>query len=159
MYNLTHDLLDALQATPEVLEALLAGCTQEQATSARGGDEGWSVVEVVCHLRDAEEQALARLHLMRDTADPVIAAYDQERWARERNYPEASLHEALAAFTRLRAQQVAELAKLSPQEWERSGQHEEQGTITISSHTLHIVAHDALHAAQIARQLKSVARA
>ncbi len=157
MYNLAHDLLDALQATPEVLEALLAGYTQEQATAARGGDEGWSVVEVVCHLRDAEEQALSRLHLMRDTPGPVIAAYDQERWARERNYTETSLHEAMAAFTRLRAQQVAELAKLSPQERERSGQHEEQGTITISSHTLHIVAHDALHAAQIARQLKSVA--
>jgi hypothetical protein len=158
MYNMAQDLLGALRATPEVLEALLDDCTQEQATAARGGEEGWSVVEVVCHLRDAEEQALARMRLMRDTTDPVIAAYDQERWARERNYPEASLREALAAFTRFRAHQVTELAKLSPQEWERCGQHEEQGTITISSHTLHIASHDALHAAQIARQLKSVAR-
>ena len=157
MYNIAQDLLDALRATPEVLEALLDGCTQEQATAARGGDEGWSVVEVVCHLRDAEEQALSRMRLMRDTTHPVIVAYDQERWARERNYTEAFLREALAAFNRFRAQHVTELAQLSPQEWEHSGQHEEQGTITISSHTLHIVSHDALHAAQIARQLKSVA--
>jgi len=156
MYNIAQDLLDALRATPEVLEALLDGCTQEQATAARGGDEGWSIVEVVCHLRDAEEQALARMRLMRDTTNPVIAAYDQERWARERHYAQASLREALAAFNRFRAQHVAELAQLSPQEWERSGRHEEQGTITISSHTLHIVSHDALHAAQIARQLKHV---
>ena len=158
MYNRAQDLLDALRATPEVLEALLDGYTQAQATAARGGEEEWSIVEVVCHLRDAEEQALARMRLMRDATDPVIAAYDQERWARERRYAEASLPEALAAFNRFRAQHVTELAQLSPQEWQRSGQHEEQGTITISSHTLHIVSHDALHAAQIARQLKHVAQ-
>jgi hypothetical protein len=158
MYNSAQDLLDALRATPEVLEALLDGYTQAQATAARGGEEEWSIVEVVCHLRDAEEQALARMRLMRDATDPVIAAYDQERWARERRYAEPSLPEALAAFNRFRAQHVTELAQLSPQEWQRSGQHEEQGTITISSHTLHIVSHDALHAAQIARQLKHVAQ-
>ncbi len=157
MYNTTQDLLDALRATPEVLETLLDGYTQTQAATARGGDEGWSVIEVVCHLRDAEEQALARMRLMRDTTDPAIAAYDQERWARERNYPEASLREALAGFTRFRVQHVTELERLSLQEWERSGRHEEQGSITISSHTLYIVAHDALHTAQIARQLKNMA--
>ena len=156
MYNIAQDLLDALRATPEVLEALLDGCTQEQATAARGGDEGWSVVEVVCHLRDAEEQALSRMRLMRDNTHPLIVAYDQERWARERNYTEAFLREALAAFNLFRAQHVTELAQLSPQEWEHLGQHEEQGTITISSHALHIVSHDFLHAAQIARQLKNV---
>ena len=157
MYNIAEDLLEALRATPEVLEALLDGCTQEQATMARGGDEGWSVVEVICHLRDAEEEALSRMLLMRDNTHPMIVAYDQELWARERKYHEASLREVLAAFNRFRVQHVTELAQLSPQEWERSGQHEEQGSITISSHTLHIVCHDALHAAQIARQLKSVA--
>ena len=158
MYNTSQDLLDALRAALEILEALLDGCTQEHATAARGGDEGWSIVEVVCHLRDAEEQALSRMRLMRDATHPMIVAYDQERWARERNYTEASLREALAAFNRFRVQHVTELAQLLPQEWEQAGQHEEQGTITISSHTLHIVLHDALHAAQIARQLKSRAR-
>ena len=124
---------------------------------ARGGDEGWSVVEVLCHLRDAEEQALERMRLMRDHDNPVIAAYDQDSWASERNYAAADLHEALAAFHRFRSQHIAELAQLSPQQWKRSGQHEEQGEITIADHTLHIAAHDAVHAAQIARQLKSVA--
>ena len=79
MYDSSKDLLDALRATPSVLEALLYGCTQEQARTARGGDEGWSVVEVVCHLRDAEERALERMRSMRDAASPHLAAYDQER--------------------------------------------------------------------------------
>jgi hypothetical protein len=86
MYDTPKDLLDALRATPTVLEALLRDCTQEQAQRARGGDEGWSVVEVLCHLRDAEERALERMRAMRDQAAPFLPGYDQERWARERNY-------------------------------------------------------------------------
>ena len=149
----TDYLTDALRATPTVLEALLHGCTQEQAQTARGGDEGWSVVEVVCHLRDNEERALERMRLMRDETDPFIAAYDQEQWARERNYAADNLREALAAFVRLRTSHVAELSALTPAEWERTGQHQERGRITISSQTLRAVCHDTIHAAQLARQL------
>jgi hypothetical protein len=60
MYDLNHDLLEALKATPETLTGLLAGVSETQARSAKGGDENWSVVEVVCHLRDAEEISLQR---------------------------------------------------------------------------------------------------
>lgn len=153
MYDTPKDLLDALRAAPTVLEALLQDCTQEQAQGAKGGDEGWSVVEVICHLRDAEERALERMRAMRDQADPFLPGYDQERWAQERNYAAAQLRVALAAFTRFRSQHVADLAALAPDGWERTGQHSELGRITVASHTLHIVSHDLVHAAQIARQL------
>ncbi len=156
MYDSSKDLLDALRATPSVLEALLHGCTQEQARTARGGDEGWSIVEVVCHLRDAEERALERMRSMRDEVSPHLAAYDQEHWAREHNYAADDLREALAAFIHFRRQHIAELEALPADQWERMGQHEEQGHITISSQALHIVSHDMIHAAQITRQLHGV---
>jgi hypothetical protein len=156
MYDTTKDLLDALRATPDTLEGLLRGVTQEQAQAARGGDEGWSIVEVLCHLRDAEERTLARTIAMRDEDDPFLAGYDQEAWARERAYNQADLREALAGFVGFRAQLLAVLGALSAAEWERAGRHEEQGTITISNLIVHIVAHDAIHAAQIARQLGQV---
>ena len=154
MYDIPKDLLDALRAGPQALDGVLRGCTQEQAQAARGGDEDWSVVQVVCHLRDAEERALERTRAMRDEADPFLPGYDQEQWARERNYAGADLRVALAAFGRLRAQHVEALAGLAPADWERTGRHEEQGQITISAQALHMVAHDAIHAAQIARQLQ-----
>ena len=65
MYDLPHDLLDALKATPEILNGLLDGIGEAQARSARGGDENWSVVEVVCHLRDAEEFFMKRFQAMK----------------------------------------------------------------------------------------------
>jgi hypothetical protein len=154
MQDTYNYLVDALRATPTVLNALLHGCTQEQAQAARGGDEGWSAVEIVCHLRDNEGRVLERMRLMRDEADPFIATYDQEQWARERNYAADNLREALAAFVRFRASHTAELAALTPAEWERTGQHQERGRITISSQTLRVVCHDAIHTAQLARQLR-----
>ena len=90
---------------------------------------------------------------MRDEVDPFIAAYDQEQWARERNYAADNLREALAAFRRLRASHVAELLALPPADWERAGRHAERGRITIALQTLRVVCHDASHASQLARQL------
>jgi hypothetical protein len=153
MYDIARDLLDALRAAPEVYERLLEGVTQAQAQAARGGDEGWSVVEVMCHLRDAEERALERERTMCDQDHSFLAAYDQEAWARERNYADADLRDAQAAWLRLRAERVTLLSGLTPDQWRRGGRHQEQGDITIEAHVLHMVAHDTIHAAQIARQL------
>ncbi len=153
MYDSHQDLLEALRATPDVFKKLLIELTQERAMSLRGGDENWSIVEVMCHLRDAEERALERMRWMRDQHEPTLAGYDQEAWARDRNYAAADLRTAFDSFLRFRAAHVAELTVLPPHAWERVGIHAEQGRITITTHTLHIVSHDAIHLAQIARQL------
>jgi hypothetical protein len=153
MYNLPHDLLDALKATPEILASLLEEVSQSQAASATGGDEGWSVVEVVCHLRDAEEISIQRMQAMRDRDNPSITGYDQESLARERNYRNQDLKQALASFIAFRTEYVAALAALEPADWERTGAHNEFGRITILEHTVHHACHDSIHCAQIARQL------
>src|SRR4051812_7531792 len=85
MYDTARDLLDAFRATPVVLARVLDGCTQEQAQAARGGDENWSVVEVLCHLRDAEARGLERMRAMRDENLPFLPAFDQDAWARDGN--------------------------------------------------------------------------
>src|SRR5262245_55805525 len=136
MYDIPGDLVDAYSAGPEIFEGLLEGCTQEEAQAAKGGDEGWSVVEVVCHLRDAEERAYERVRLMRDEDNPFLPGYDQDAWAIERNYAAADLRQALADFQRFRSLHLADLRALAPGDWARPGRHEEQGDITISSHIL-----------------------
>lgn len=153
MYDVPSESLSILRATPEVLVRLLTGLTREGASFLRGGDEGWSILEVVCHLRDAEERALERMQTLRDAEMPVIAGYDQEAWARERRYADDNLDRALTAFIEFRGRHVAELEALDVAAWERAGVHDEIGRVTIASHTLHIAAHDAVHLAQIARQL------
>ena len=153
MYDLNHDLLDAFKATPETLIGLLAGVTNAQARSAKGGDENWSVVEVVCHLRDAEEFFIKRMQAMRDQDNPSIVGYDQEELACERNYNAADLQEALAGFKTFRQQTITEFSKLIPEQWQRTGRHSQLGQITIFAQAVHHAAHDAIHCAQIVRQL------
>ena len=84
--------------TPDTLEGLLRGVTQQQAEAARGGDEGWSMVEVLCHLRDAEERTLERTVAIRDEYDPFLPRYDQDDLARDRAYKQADVREALAGL-------------------------------------------------------------
>jgi uncharacterized damage-inducible protein DinB len=153
MYNVSGDLLDAFKAAPDVYRTLLAGVTEEQAASAKGGDEGWSVTEVLCHMRDVEERAIERLRAIRDQNNPFLAAYDQDALARERDYASQSLRRVLDEFLALRATHISELEALLPEGWERTGMHEEQGRIAVWMQTLHLAAHDTIHAAQISRQL------
>jgi len=158
MYDLKHDILEALKATPETLAGLLAGVSQTQARSAKGGDEDWSVIEVICHLRDAEEISIQRTTAMRDQDSPLIIGYDQAALARERNYRHADLRAALSAFIAFREQHIAALAARAPEQWERAGQHNEFGRISIFDMIVHKASHDAIHCAQIARQLNAEGR-
>jgi uncharacterized damage-inducible protein DinB len=158
MYDTYADLLDAMRAAPEILDALLEGVSAETARVARGGDEGWSVVEVLCHLRDAERMFLGRAEAMRDEETPHLPAFDQDEAARQGNYAAADLRAVLAELRELRQKHVAALSGLPPEGWERSGLHSELGRVTISAQTLHMVAHDAVHAAQIGRQITQARR-
>jgi hypothetical protein len=153
MYDQSQDLLDALEATPDTLKGLLAGVHESQARMAKGGDENWSVVEIICHLRDAEEISLQRTIAMRDQDHPRIIPYNQETLAQERDYQSANLADALTGFIKFRSQHLTVLSAFTPEQWDRSGQHDEIGQITIFAMAFHKVSHDAVHCAQIARQL------
>ena len=153
MYNTATEALESLRLTPEVLTKILHHITPAQARTKPDQRGGWSVIEVVSHLRDTEERVIARLRMLRDEARPVIAGFDQEALAREGKYGANDLHVTLAAFAALRATHVAELTALQPEQWERTGRHITNGAVSILNHTLHAVWHDTIHLAQIVRQL------
>ena len=154
MYDTARDLVDALTAAPDALDGLLAGVDDDLARRARGGDEGWSVVEVVCHLRDAEELAVERVRAIRDEDDPRIAGYDQDAWAVERDYAHDDLRAAAAAFAAHRAEHAAALRALPGDAWARAGMHVAWGRVTIENHAIHMASHDVQHLGQVARALR-----
>jgi hypothetical protein len=153
MYAAIQDLLNAYRSTPETLQALLRTAVPVQAVATDQGEAGWSVVEVICHLRDSEEASLQRTRRMRDQNNPQLTARDGAKLAIELNYASTPLHEALSAFLEFRRLHLQELTALTAEQWERTGEHPSAGRITISGQIAHLVAHDAIHLAQIARQL------
>ena len=74
-------------------------------------------------------------------------------------YPDLDLNQPLAwsvgEVTRSRSENVAYLETLDPVDWDRGGNHERWGPITILWAVRHIAAHDAEHLAQIARRRQS----
>jgi hypothetical protein len=153
MYDLHHELIETLSSTPETLAGLLLGVTDAQARAAVDKDENWSIIEILCHLRDSDEIAIQRMTAMRDQDNPAIIGFDQEALVSERKYADADLNATLVDFVRFRAAYLDALTALTPEQWERTGQHNEIGEISIVSHCIHKTYHDAIHCAQIARQL------
>ena len=147
------ELLNIYRATPTALRALLSKVPDTTARTTGEGEDAWSIVEIVCHLRDAEARVLERLQLMRDQDNPFLAAYDQAAVAEDSGYRTQSLDEALAAFMQLRQEQISILEAFDEAQWARTGMHEEAGQITIQGQTMHIAAHDVVHLAQIGRRI------
>ena len=154
VYDNHQDVLDGLRSTPTVLERVV-----RTSRPAPGTPDEWNLAEVVWHMRDAEARALERMRAMRDRQRPVLAAYDQAALARDGRYAERDIDTGVREFAALRQTAVAELEALTAAQWDREGQHEEFGTITIFNHAIHIAGHDLNHLAQLARlELKTSVR-
>jgi hypothetical protein len=147
LYDERADLLTALKSGPTILRNLLDAIDSAQPSA----EDGWSPVEIVCHLRDAERIALERDRRMHAEDRPQLAAYDQDELAEQTEYKRHDINAALQEFEDVRSRHVAFLTGLSGADWDRSGVHEEVGEITIRQHVAHIAAHDPLHFAQLAR--------
>lgn len=152
-FQVSGELVASYEATPVILRALLAGVSVDEA--GRWPDPGsWALVEVVAHLADAETRAHERVNRMLREHDPDLPAYDEAALAGEQRYLDRSLPDALRNFEQERAAQVTTLRALDEEQWRRTGQHVEAGAISIETYTAHMVAHDLIHLAQIARLLK-----
>jgi hypothetical protein len=139
--------------TPVILHGLLHGVTQERAMAATDGPDGWSVVEVVCHLRDFEGFFRERVELMLREDNPELPAYDHEALAIERDYQHQELRLALAVLLEERREFIALLESLRPEQFERTGIHPENGLITVLDAAVQLTHHDINHIDQITRCL------
>lgn len=143
----------AIVRTPVILQGLLTNVDQRRAMEATDGPDGWSVVEVVCHLRDFDGFFQGRVELMLAEERPTLPAYDHERIALERDYRHDDLRRALAALVAHRSGFVRLLAGLRAEQWSRSGFHPEMGSITVLDAATQLLLHDIDHTEQITRCL------
>ena len=149
MYDTKRDTVDAMSGMPDVLRHMALNRSAESRTAPAPPGE-WGLIEIVCHLRDAEERSIERTRLMRDRDNPEIAPYDPAKWAVERDYASQDLAAALTSFQSLRESHVSELESIPWTDWHRAGRHAEYGSIDILGHALHVASHDAIHLRQIA---------
>lgn len=142
--------------TPVLLDAILGGVDQPRAMAATDpgdGDRGWSVVEVVCHLRDFDGFFRGRVESMLAEENPRLPAYDHVALARDRDYAHQDLRTAFAAWVAERRRFLTLLEGLTPAQWSRTRVHPEAGSMTILDAAVRAAHHDILHSEQIVRCL------
>jgi hypothetical protein len=150
----TDELIDSLRKTPVLLNALLAEVDDETARM-RPADGEWSTVEVVGHLVDAEERAVARIALVLQEDDPALAGYDQNALVRERGYQTQPLQTVVDRLLALREERIAALSALTPAQWRRTGAFMGRDATPLTAITVHMCWHDTNHLAQIADNLSA----
>jgi uncharacterized damage-inducible protein DinB len=150
--------LAAMVRTPVILQAVLRDVTADRARQATDGPDGWSVVQILCHLRDFDGFYQHRIQMMLDESNPHLPAYDHEAIAIEQNYQGQDIADVLAAYLASRRQFVTMITGLSDEQLERDGIHPESGSMTVLEQAFRSVTHDIDHTEQIVRALGYAAR-
>jgi hypothetical protein len=141
--------IDVLAATPAVMRELLAPLPD--ALVAVPGDGGWSARDVVAHL--AVRQQVAIVGRVRAVLERPGAPFPPvpESLMDVTPYRSRPLGELLAQFENGRAEAVALLRGLTPEQLERQGAHAGVGSVTLAELIHHLAFHDLLHIAQAAQ--------
>lgn len=136
-----------------ILENVFQRVTAEQAATLRDGPNGWTPLEILCHLRDFDVIFRERGELMLMADNPAFPKYDADQLAADRAYNQQSVAAALAELKQNRAQLLAFFEPLTPEQWARTGVHSRLGPFTMMDVFTHIAWHDANHLEQLTRVL------
>ena len=145
-------LLRTLATTPEALEALLLAGSDDALDRAVPGE--WSARTVAAHLRD-DEFMVMRLRLERMLVEdtPLLTPFDERAWAVTRWHGRDGVDDLIADLRMQRAASLHILARLTGEEWQRTGTQPEIGTFDIHWWVEHWAGHDADHLDQVATAL------
>ncbi len=145
--------ISMMRLTCETLGHVLQDLTANQARALRDGDDGWSIIEILCHLRDFDEIFYQRAVMMLKLEYPQLPGYDHEAMAIERAYQQEDLQDAYKTLRSSRQRFIQFFEALSPQQWERGGVHPERDSFTMTDAAMQVGLHDLDHLEQITRVL------
>ncbi len=143
-------LLEILRATPAALKASVKGLPRAVLLWEPAPGK-WSILEIVCHMRDMERDAyLARYRRILTEDNPSLPDADGDRYALENDYRSQRLGDALREWTRLRRECLKLLSRVKREEWARVGTHETAGRLTMDDFLRRqAVSNDDAHLGQI----------
>jgi predicted alpha/beta superfamily hydrolase len=150
--NEPQAVLAALESSPTILVSLLREAPAE-LLRRRPLPGKWSIHEHACHLAACEPLYLERLGRMLAEDHPAIPPVGNSPEDEAGALLEIDLGEALARFAGMRAELVARLRALAPEQWERTGDHPAYERFSVFTLARQGVVHDLLHAYRIEQLL------
>jgi uncharacterized damage-inducible protein DinB len=125
-----QDLIDQYLAGSDAIEAAVAGMTDEQR-DARPIAGKWSTRQVVCHLADFEPIYADRMKRVIAERCPTFFGGDPDTFAAGLSYDRRPVDAELALIAAVRRHMGAILCELKADDFQRTGNHAEAGTLTL----------------------------
>ncbi len=151
--TLNQRIADYALATEEFLAAVTRATPEALNRHVEGG---WSARQVVHHLADSEAQSYARLRrLLAEPAGSLIQGYDEAAWAdcAALGYRDLPVEHSLEVLRAVRAASLDVLARITPADLERYGEHSDSGRYTLDRWLDIYTRHPRDHAAQLLEAL------
>jgi len=142
-FDETADLVGSYESQLDVLGLLVGDLSEEIQDSG----EAWTIAEILNHLLDGETRYGNRIRRVRSETKPEMRVMPNA------DYTKLAALTAWTQLYQLRLRNLELLKGLKKSEWKRSGTLTPVGRVTIESLVRHLVAHNDLHIAQIARRL------
>ncbi len=101
----------------------------------------WTIRQQVHHLTDAELNLVGRMKKIIAEDNPLLMAYDQDKWADSFLYTNTAVENSIALFYTLRASMTPVLKSLKDADFSRTGIHNENGKMTLMEVLEHTVEH------------------
>jgi uncharacterized damage-inducible protein DinB len=142
-------LIDQIAATPESMRAAVRGLSDEQLdTPYRPG--GWTVRQVVHHVPESHMHSYIRFKLAITEDEPTIKPYFEDRWAQ---LPDAlaPIESSLDLLEALHARWVWFLRLLKDEDFDRTFQHPELGSVSLKKNVALYAWHGRHHVGHITR--------
>ena len=115
----------------------------------------WSLTEVMCHLRDVEEEVhMVRYQAILARENPFLPGASTDEWAAIRHYGKEYGPAARDAFLSARRRTLALLSEQEEKCWDRQGRHAFFGPTSLQELANLAVQHDLVHLLQIKELLK-----
>jgi hypothetical protein len=131
---MSHSLIEQYEAGADKVAQAIRNLTPEdlQCVPDPGANVGkWSIQQVVIHLADAEAAFADRFRRMIAEDDPILYAWDENKFAERLFYDKQSAHDAAEMIRLTRVQTGRILRAAGPSALLRMGNHSERGPIRL----------------------------
>jgi len=143
-----REILSRLEELPRVLASLVHGVSDE-VLRRKPVPEKWSMLEILCHLRDVDQLFVERYSKVANHDRPALRIFNQDELAALLKYNEDNPASVLRELRAVREEAVALLYALAHQSWQRFGLHPKRGEFSIAAAADHHLSHDSSHVNQI----------
>jgi hypothetical protein len=157
LYNLLagRDPIEVLGQTASTLADIVARNPAE-VLHGRAIQGKWTPNEIIGHLTDCEWVYGYRLRLILCEHEPAILGFRQDAWVSSLRHNEREPSELVEIFRTLRVLNLSVWRRMSPDDFERSGQHNERGAESLAVMVQLLAGHDLSHLHQISRYIQAL---